>query len=257
MTRSGNYFRRLLILTLGVCLLCATASWAQEAQRHFNGQFITGFSGLDVSGDKVQSPYAGFNADLSGYVSDPRILTYELNPTFVKGFEWAGPMAGPDSNGINANSTFLGGSRIPIHFFFSRQNIPTPDLPQGGVNYQGLSRNQQDLGVDWSINLRHLPVFNLHYSRDDYTADYPKEVGGNVDSGARMFRLDGQYEIAKWQLNGNFINQNNSAETLGLLSVTGEPLNERVHDRGVSFAASRPLPEFAGAVQRRFPQPHH
>ncbi len=241
MTRGSHYlFRRLLLLLFLSLVLVALAS-GQEGQRQLTGQFITGYSSFDVSGEHVQGGYAGVNANLAGYWNDPRIFTYNVNPTMVKGFQWAGPMAGPESNGVSADSTFLGGSHIPFHFFFSRQQIPTPNLPLEGVNFQGLSRDQQDVGFDWRMNFEHLPLLNVHYSRDDYTAQFPQSVGGNLDSKARTFRLDGVYNIAKWQLNGDFINQDNKAETLGLLSSTGIPLAESIHDRGLDFSASRPL----------------
>src|SRR5947209_805679 len=85
---------------------CAAQVRAQEPERRLSGEIISGYSSMDLNGDTVQGPYMGFIADLAGSYKDARILTYDVRPNYSRGFQWAGPMSGPDANGISAESTF-------------------------------------------------------------------------------------------------------------------------------------------------------
>lgn len=235
--------RRLLLVVLCGWLAYSLGAQAQEAQRHLDGQVIGGYSGYNVTGQSVDGPYAGVNADLSGYWNDPRILIYDVNTMLERGFQWAGPMSGPDANGVNAASTFLAGSRMPLRVYFTHLNIPTPDLGlQGGANFQGFSRVQQNYGFDWMGNFAHLPTIDVHYSHDSYTAQYPVNLGGDIDSLNQEFRVGLQHVIAKWHLGASYSRDTAEADTMALLSATGSKIAGTTDGEAFAATASRVLP---------------
>ncbi len=220
----------------------AVPARAQESARHLTGEFITGFSGSDNNGNSLQGPYVGIAADFTGYWKDPRILTFEVQPNLFHGFQWTGPAWGPETNGIAASSTFLGGSHIPLYVNFSRQNIPTPDLgPQANLEFQGISSMQQNFGVDWLVNLARLPDIDIHYYRSTYETTYPADLGGTSSNNAQDFRVGAGYKIAGWMLHGNF-DRNTTALGNVILLSNGQTSPGESSSQTETVSASRSLP---------------
>jgi hypothetical protein len=131
---------------------------------------------------------------------------------------------------------------MPASFSFSRQSIPTPDLPDQGVNAQGLSRQQQDFSLDWRTDFRQLPSTNLHYARNSYLSHYPKDMGGDTSSRTQDLSFDAQYTLAHWNLNSTLSRSTSSSDTPGFLSLNGESFSGRSESRAVGVSAGRSLP---------------
>jgi len=228
-------------LILLATALVNTRALAQE--RQLTGQLITGYSGFTADGNNTQGPYVGGVADFRGYWKDPRILDFDIQPTLERGFQWAGPANGPDSNGINSTATFLGGSAIPATFTYSYGDTPIPQFNfSDSLNIPGLSQTQQIFGVDWSANLNHLPVVNVHYRDSTQSNNYPAEIGGTSDTGYRDLRLDIRHKIEKWQLSGVFNRDTSTATSLGFFNGTGQTFESDSESLGYGLAATRPFP---------------
>lgn len=239
----GSQFWSILGLACGLALAGATAR-AQDGARSLTGQIVSGYSGISSNGQEVKDPYVGFVADMKGWWRDPRVLNYDLGGNFAHGFQYAGPMAGPDSNGMNANGTFLGGSRMPLSFYYSRQYIPTPDfsLAPYTVDFGGSSRVRQFYGFDWVTHLNRLPAVDFHYRDSSDDNHYPSYLGGDTQNNDRDFRVNAQYTLAKWQLGANFGDTWSKADTPGFFSTTGQNIHNQSDSLTYGLSASRALP---------------
>lgn len=239
MKRCRSYVFNALLLVFVLGQFCALAA-AQE--RQMVGEIITGYSGSDNNGDSLQGPYIGVAGDFSGYWRDPRILIFEVQPNLFHGFQWAGPTWGPETNGIAATSTFLGGSQIPVRITFSRQNIPTPDFgPQAALEFQGISNMQQNLAVDWTAKIKHLPDLDVHYAHNNYSTTYPADFGGHYSNSDQDFRVGAGYTLAGWTLHGSY---DRSDTSLGnaILLTNGHTSSGGALSQTETVSISRPLP---------------
>jgi hypothetical protein len=233
---------------LGAVLLAvALGQFCAAQERHMTGELVSGYSGADNNGDSLQGPYVGIVGDFSGYWQDPRILTFEVQPNLFHGFQWSGPTWGPETNGIAANSTFLGGSKIPLRISFSRQNIPSPDLgPQAGLEFQGISSMQQNFAVDWMAKIKFLPDLDVHYSRDNYSTTYPADFGGQYSNKDQDFRIGAGYTLLGWGIHGSF-DRNNTSLGDAVLLTNGQTSSGGSQSQTETVSVSRPLP-----LQSRF-----
>lgn len=241
----GSKFLRALMLPLTLAAMLAYVPPASGQERHLTGEIFTGYSGVNLNSFNTDSLYAGFRANLTGYWKHPNVLTYQVQPNVATGFQYAGPLLGPQGRGVSASTTFLGGTRFPLTAYYSRQTIPTPQIftDAAGETVPGLSRGQQFFGLDWNVNFNRLPTFEVHYQRASSSLEYPEEFGGDTESHDRELRLGSQYEIRGWRLGGAFSKTRSEARNLLLLDDEGRPELDVLAERDLSFSASRPLPK--------------
>lgn len=223
---------------------------AQEQARELTGTISAGYSQNDLNGDSAQGPYLGVQADLKGYYKDPRILTYEFMPNLAKGAQWSGPVAGPDTTGFAATSTFLGGSNIPLSMFVVMQKVPTTQLT-GLANTTGtnsfelpsLSRSMRSWGLDWQYRTRgRLPSFSVHYSNTNTDDTYPIFLGGDLSSSYKHLGVNTQYRWRGWDLNAQYTNLFNSTQSPFSVDTSGNPISQNTRQRQATANAIHKLP---------------
>lgn len=247
---NANLPTRLYVIAAIAVVALARPMGAQEQARELTGTITAGYSQNDLNGDAAQGPYLGLQADLKGYYKDPRILTYEFMPNFAKGTQWSGPVAGPDTTGFAATSTFLAGSNVPLSVYFVMQKIPTTQLTGLGntgdtATFQlpSLSRSMRSWGLDWQYRTRgHLPSLSIHYSNTATDDTYPVFLGGDLNSTYKHFGLNTQYRWRGWDLNAQYTNLSNSTQTPFSVDSSGNPVGQNTRQRQATGNAMHKLP---------------
>jgi hypothetical protein len=193
-----------VLVLLAIASHSAIAQQAVEQPLSVTGDLMSGYSGLSNGGVLDSGPYVGFEGLARGFWKDPRILTFAVSPNYGRGITRTGSMGGGEGEGVNANATFLSGSRIPVSFMYSYQFIPVPELNRNVSDFEGVSLTRKQFGVDWGLNLKRLPPLQFSYHRSTDESELPGlGMGANK---TRDFMASTQYRLAGWNLSANYNN---------------------------------------------------
>jgi hypothetical protein len=226
---------------LGLAPLIWAQAQEEQAPLSLTGNLGLGYGTDQSSGLSRSSPVADADFDLGGYWHDPRILLFHVDPFVSYGNSWASGLdLSNRGKGVNATTTFLGGSPFPLTVSYSRQWQDIPGFSSTGNVLASLSTSYSydNLSVDTGVYLAKLPPITIHWGRGGSDTDYAG-VSGTARNSFNAFSASTYYSVARWYLSGSYNINHSEFERPDLSSSTGQIEPETSDSRDLHAEAQR------------------
>ncbi len=183
-------------------------------------------------GDQIPSNHGlnfGGSGTLSGSYYSPNFLNFTIIPYYNQSRADSGIQSLTNSSGVNATANFFTGSRFPgyVNYDFTRNSTGTNGLI-AGPNFTTVGTGQA-FGVGWSALLPNWPTFSVSYSQGEGNGTV---YGTNEESNSstRTLNVRSSYQLAGWQLNGQYTYLN--IKSTVPIFLTGEQGNNFLDSAG-------------------------
>ena len=203
MTRIAKWTCCLLLLALAKGA-DAQVQVGDDLRMNLNGLLTAGYEAN--YGDQIPSNHGlnfGGSGTLSGSYYDPNFINFTIDPYYNQSRADSSIQSLTNSSGVNATANFFSGSRFPgyLNYDYTRNSTGTNGLI-GGPNFTTVG-NGQAFGVGWSALLPNWPTFSVSYAQGEGNGTV---YGTNEESNSstRTLNVRSSYQLAGWQLNGQY-----------------------------------------------------
>ena len=210
----------LLVLAKGAT---AQVQVGDDLRMNLNG-ILTG--GYEANyGDQIPSNHGlnfGGSGTLNGSYYSPNFLNFTINPYYNQSKVDSGIQSLTNSSGVNGTANFFTGSHFPgyVNCDFTRNSTGTNGLIAGPNNAPWVpGRRLESAGAHCFPNW---PTFSVNYSQGEGNGTV---YGTNEESNSstRTLNVRSSYQLAGWQLNGQYTYLNiKSTVPIFLTGVRGE-----------------------------------
>jgi hypothetical protein len=239
--QSQNVRRIDLLKRIAKCAFCLTllafAKFANaqvqvgdDLRMNLNGLLTAGYEAN--YGDQIPSNHGlniGGSGTLNGSYYNPNFLNFTVSPYYNQSRADSSIQSLTNASGVNATANFFTGSHFPgyMTYDFTRNSTGTNGLI-GSPNFTTVGDGQA-FGVGWSALLPNWPTFSVNYSQGTGNGTV---YGTNEESNSktRTLNLRSSYQLAGWQLNGQYTYLNIKSSVP--IFLTGESGNNFLDSSG-------------------------
>jgi hypothetical protein len=230
---------------LAVVFLCLASGYAQlepinNLKMNMGGSLGFGYGGgFGASAVSAHSTSFSGSGGLSGYYFHPNFVSFNLRPYYNRSQSNSTSQSIFNESGLNASSSFFGGSRFPGTIGFSKSfnssgEFGIPGL--GGLTTQG---SAQGFNIGWSALVPGLPTLNANFSDSGSHSSVLGATGDFVTS-SRNFSLNSNYKLDGFQL-GTYYNHQNMGLTFPEF-LNAQAVRSDSSSSGYGVTAEHPLP---------------
>lgn len=232
----------LVTLTVGCLLGAGRAQSINEMTQplSLSGRVAVGYSQVSDNDFSDKGAATTIDANLTGYWKSPRIFAFQVSPLLNIGTSPGLPSLGGSINGFSSAATFLGGSRFPFGVSYSRMVSGDSSMVLGTpLNETG--NTTSSLGFNWQLLFRGFPNLHFEYVRTNSDTEFVSLTGRNYLSDSDRFRVDANYNVARWELLGSYIRTSVDQQIPNLLDLEGNQLAESRSNQDLVVSAHRPF----------------
>ena len=233
----------LVLAALAVSLIPAAAqvNVGQNAEITAGGDISFGYSGF--SGNQNSSSHAvdvGGYGWLRGSYYSPQFLSFDIQPFYQRSQNNSIYQTITNGSGITATTSIFSGSHFPGYVSYGKTYDSTGQFGVPGITGIAAHGNGESFVIGWSELLPGKPTLSASYAISNGTSTV---FGANTasNSGSRSFNLQSTYNLAGFDLMGQYLRLSTNSEFPSLFEGVGiQQSNTR--SNSVMFNVGHALP---------------
>ena len=206
-----------------VWILAALAMWVPRSaaqleigdnlQMNMNGTVGSGYGGsFGDPGSSSHSLSMTGSGTVSGSYYDPNFLSFTVQPYYDRNQSNSASQSIFNESGVTASANFFGGSHFPGYVGYGRNFNSSGEFGIPGLTGLTTRGSGQTFSAGWSESVPGVPSLTANFTR---SSDDMSLLGasGNIHSATRLFSLNSNYQLAKFDLSGYYTRQSLGLDT--------------------------------------------